>query len=461
MGKLIFHEHARYVSLTATVYTVWAAYFGLVYRKFFWDFVSGILRNPGGLQPAKQDTFFIDIMVKFPVIQILSILLGLVILAVEYPAPFMKNTSAHRSLVVRVVLLLFQAFLAIMFYQVPIRPAFEKGKESGDLLFFPSQVYKHNDLGIDFEIRLCPALLHKPEPPTPRFEPAAGGAAITDDHREEKRADVFEPPYNPNLYVGDLRDEEEGTEYVVLLNKYSVVEEHFLLVTKEFQSQTSPLSPSDLVQTYLLLRAAREAGKHLFAFYNCGDRSGASQPHKHVQFLPTPTEDGPPIERLARAARIDQVDKPFALPSLPFANHVRRLTLPTSAAHAELEAVLAGAFVELLDLCISTVRHAADYPAGVPSYNVLLTLGHMYVFPRAREAHVLAGLVSVSGELGERVPVNALGFAGLLLVKSPAELDAVRREGPANVLRDVGCESVHELQVVGDLEIDGDVGSSA
>jgi len=61
--------------------------------------------------------FFIDIMVKVPVIQILSILLGLVILAVEYPAPFMKNTSAHRSLVVKVVLLVFQTFLAIMFYQ--------------------------------------------------------------------------------------------------------------------------------------------------------------------------------------------------------------------------------------------------------------------------------------------------------------------------------------------------------
>lgn len=37
----------------------------------------------------------------------------------------------------------------------------------------------------------------------------------------------------------------------------------------EFLSQTSPLSPSDLVQAYLLLRAARAAGKHFFAFYNC------------------------------------------------------------------------------------------------------------------------------------------------------------------------------------------------
>jgi ATP adenylyltransferase/5',5'''-P-1,P-4-tetraphosphate phosphorylase II len=37
----------------------------------------------------------------------------------------------------------------------------------------------------------------------------------------------------------------------------------------EFQSQTSPLNPSDLVQAYLLLHAARASGKHLFAFYNC------------------------------------------------------------------------------------------------------------------------------------------------------------------------------------------------
>jgi len=117
MGKLIWHEHARYVSITASVYTVWAAYFGLVYRKFFWDFVHGIRRNPGGLQPANQDAFFIDIMVKTPVIQIISLVLGLVILAFEYPAPFMKGTAAYRSLVARIVLLIFQVFFAILFYQ--------------------------------------------------------------------------------------------------------------------------------------------------------------------------------------------------------------------------------------------------------------------------------------------------------------------------------------------------------
>jgi hypothetical protein len=117
MGKFIWHEHARYVSITASLYTVWAGYFGLVYRKFFWDFVSGIMRNPGGLQPANQDAFFIDIIVKAPIIPIFSIILGLVIVAFEYPAPFMKGIAAQRSLISRVVLLFFQAFFAIFFYQ--------------------------------------------------------------------------------------------------------------------------------------------------------------------------------------------------------------------------------------------------------------------------------------------------------------------------------------------------------
>jgi ATP adenylyltransferase len=57
-------------------------------------------------------------MVKTPVIQIISLVLGLVILAFEYPAPFMKGTAAYRSLVARIVLLIFQVFFAILFYQV-------------------------------------------------------------------------------------------------------------------------------------------------------------------------------------------------------------------------------------------------------------------------------------------------------------------------------------------------------
>ena len=58
-----------------------------------------------------QDTFFIDIPVKSPVIEIISLNLGLVILGLEYPAPFMKGTVTYQGLVARVVLLVFQVFL--------------------------------------------------------------------------------------------------------------------------------------------------------------------------------------------------------------------------------------------------------------------------------------------------------------------------------------------------------------
>lgn len=75
--------------------------------------------------------------------------------------------------------------------------------------------------------------------------------------------------------------------------------------------------PQDLIQTYLLLLAARQANKHFIAFYNCkcptlifdlmtpsndgsgGSNSGASQPHKHIQFIEVGS-DGPPIEKFAR-----------------------------------------------------------------------------------------------------------------------------------------------------------------
>ncbi|KAI0821707.1 ATP adenylyltransferase-domain-containing protein [Trametes gibbosa] len=313
--------------------------------------------------------------------------------------------------------------------------AFDTARASGDLLFFPSTVHTHAEHGVEFEIRLCPALQDKPPLPTPDFSADADAAPAERQEEEKKRPDPFAPPYVPNLYLGEVRDEADGDEYVILFNKYSVVPHHILMVTKEFRSQTAPLIPPDLVQAYLFLIAAQKAGRRFFVFYNCGDLSGASQPHKHLQLIPI-EDDGPPVERLARAAQLENEHRPFSLGSLPYANHVRRLppSLPTAPPSA-LEPALAHAFLALLDLAIGTVRRAAPagYPRGPPSYNVVLTLEHMHVVPRAREAHTLAGT-------GEALSVNALGFAGMLLVKSARELEAVRREGVGAVLRGVGME---------------------
>lgn len=79
-----------------------------------------------------------------------------------------------------------------------------------------------------------------------------------------------------------------------MLNKYPVIAQHFILATKAFKEQTDLLEEDDLALTHACLKAWDGSGDdgagatthRLFAFFNSGARSGASQPHRHVQFLP-------------------------------------------------------------------------------------------------------------------------------------------------------------------------------
>lgn len=117
MGNLIWHEYARYPTITAAIYTVWSGFWGLYYRKFFWDFVGGILRDPGGMQPSPGNAVFVTLIIKAPIIQIFAMLIGMSILAIEFPIPPLKTSAIHRSFALKIVLLLFQAFFTILYYQ--------------------------------------------------------------------------------------------------------------------------------------------------------------------------------------------------------------------------------------------------------------------------------------------------------------------------------------------------------
>jgi len=117
MGNLIWHEYARYVAITASIYTCWSALYAFVYRKFFWDFVGGIVRDPGGVQAPPGSAVFITLIIKTPVIQSFAMILGLLVLALEFPIPPVKPLAIHRSFALKIVLLLFQTFLTILYYQ--------------------------------------------------------------------------------------------------------------------------------------------------------------------------------------------------------------------------------------------------------------------------------------------------------------------------------------------------------
>jgi len=131
MGKFIWHQWAQFVNIFASVYVLWAGIWGCFFAKFFWDFVRGTNftkdmataagrtctdATPCGIVPAPGDAFFISIIVKAPIVQILAIVFAVTHLTIEL-VPFVQKTAIYRSLPLKVVTLLLQAFLAVLFYQ--------------------------------------------------------------------------------------------------------------------------------------------------------------------------------------------------------------------------------------------------------------------------------------------------------------------------------------------------------
>lgn len=91
--------------------------------------------------------------------------------------------------------------------------------------------------------------------------------------------DPFAPPFNE----GKVLEEDFGQlgTHRIFFSKFAVMEEHLLLVTRDFISQYTHLSLDDIKNTILLMNIMDG-----IAFFNGGKNSGASQPRKHLQCIP-------------------------------------------------------------------------------------------------------------------------------------------------------------------------------
>ena len=70
------------------------------------------------------------------------------------------------------------------------------------------------------------------------------------------------------------------------------------MVTKEFESQLTRMSLGDLEQTIYIYRTIGG----LF-FFNRGQKSGASQPHKHIQIFPSDARKLPIFKEMEKFAK--------------------------------------------------------------------------------------------------------------------------------------------------------------
>lgn len=267
--------------------------------------------------------------------------------------------------------------------------------DAGALAPIPTRLHEVEDGGIRFAVRVAAAREARP-----RLA------------REGRRAGT-NPflPYEQALFVGDV-----GEHHVCLLNKYPVLPGHALLVTRAYEDQEAPLTRSDCEALWVGLEALGGLG-----FFNAGARAGASLPHRHLQVVPTPLGRGPratPIDPLLDDARFDDaVGRCEALPFHHAIARLRHLGGPDAPSPPEAAATLHALYREMAR------AFGCDRP-GRP-HNLLVTREWMLLVPRSRESW-------------EGVSLNALAFAGAILVRDDPTLDRVRSLGPLNLLAHVG-----------------------
>jgi ATP adenylyltransferase len=204
--------------------------------------------------------------------------------------------------------------------------------------------------------------------------------------------DPFVNP-DPRLVVRDLT-----STHRAMLNKFSVLREHLLVVTKEFEEQLAPLTQHDFKALSICM-----ADAEVLAFFNGGAAAGASQTHKHLQVVTLPLSPRHSIPMDALLER-DQ-DR------LPFRHAFARL----EAGHLTDPARARATYQRLL-------REAGVEPPK--PYNLLVTHEWMLVVPRSRDKY-------------EDISINALAFSGSLFVRDAKHASVIAAAGPMNVLKSV------------------------
>lgn len=240
--------------------------------------------------------------------------------------------------------------------------------------------------------------------------------------QQDKKKDIFGKEFNPflpyekHLFVTDLSD-----THLCLLNKYNVIPNHLLIITRAFEEQEAWLTVQDFEALWITL--AEVDG---LAFYNGGKSAGASQRHKHLQLIPfpfIPDRATIPIEPAFASAQFQNaIGK---IPVFPFIHAFAKLDFswdsPQNAAQETLEC-----YRQL----IKAVGLAFEGDRQTGAYNLLMTRKWMLLVPRSQESF-------------ESIAVNSLGFAGALLVLNHQQLELLKQYTPMTLLKNVAIRALH------------------
>lgn len=437
-----------------------------------------------------------------------------------------------------------------------------------------------------FQLRFSPSLANKPKAPLPVVDPSSvpdpkqttsastiASNASSNDAKIVKRP-TFDPFDNPppGLLVTDL-----PPDHILVLNKFAIVPEHFILATKVFKEQTHLLEKEDLAATLACIRAYHafvnegqadggrqepegqgrgtqephhykqgheedyelvekgqgQHGQHekggeelkhgqaqfqeaqagrqteqgqgqgqarseaaaatdrkyeygeLFAFFNSGLHSGASQPHRHIQLLPVErmrdglsSETAPSkawevlADTLPDMGAASRNGGPSVASELPFQAFPARIHpgISPEELHGVYLSLYARACAAVATYTNSNMVESESQAEGEAkiSYNMAMTRDVLVIMPRLAEGAVItassasssssanAGTETESATRGDaekekgmkvigKLALNGTVLAGTALVKSQAEWDYLR-EKPEVVVELLGKIGVPQSQ---------------
>lgn len=232
---------------------------------------------------------------------------------------------------------------------------------------------------------------------------------------EKKTGKTIDPflPYEPDLFVGNI-----SPSHICLLNKFNVVDNHLLIVTRAFEEQTDLLNLQDFAALGSCMREVDG-----LAFFNGGKIAGASQRHKHLQLIPLPFL--PNIVRIPIDQAIADVSFKNSLGTInnfPFRHGVATLDINRDRSPTEVAQTMLKRYHALLNQVGFKID--SDTQQQPAAYNLLVTRNWMLVVPRSQESF-------------QSISVNSLGFAGSLFVRDRTSLELLKELTPLKLLTEV------------------------
>ena len=223
-----------------------------------------------------------------------------------------------------------------------------------------------------------------------------------------KKNTLIGPKINPfKPWDKILEIDSIGNSHQLILNKYPVQLGHLLLITNEWKEQEGWLDIKDW-------EAIKEVNKDTSGlwFFNSGPLAGASQPHRHIQLLRRdPSELSCPREKWI-----------LALNNLNYKNEKFSKNIILKKFSKSLNEENIHEIYKDLSYNLGLGDPRNDKKPKYP-YNLIFTDRWMIIIKRKTD-----NLFGIS--------INALGFAGYILVTENSDIKYLRELGPEKLLED-------------------------